>query len=436
MEKIKAGYSRVCFSPDKPVNMNSTKIGETVYEDIYTTALYLEQGEIRTLVIHMDVRNVYTYFSNTVRPMITEATGVPTENIFLHTPHNHSSPDCSAENNATVIDWRERIGFPAIVKAAVEAVADAKEIVSMEGAEKLAPQVSFVRRYLMEDGNWCAIGNPSKVPKVAHESDADRMLRAVRIRRESGKDIVLVSYQTHAAGALGARPTEINADFVGSLRDTVEADGTCLAMYLQGACGDVNNSTRIQSEKHLVVPYEQVGVTLGKTALEALDNAKPMDFSRLQIMTTTLTCHTNHATDHLVEACRAIQEQNDPEVRRQMCEELGVCSFAEPGMIIRRSGFAPTEEMPLATLALGDLAFGFYPFEMFNRNGKQLRAASPFPMTFPCGYSLTYLGYMPDCTAVPHGGYEVFMCRYVPGTGESVVLKLAAMLQEMKNERG
>jgi hypothetical protein len=80
--------------------MNSTKIGETVYEDIYTTALYLEQGEIRTLVIHMDVRNVYTYFSNTVRPMITEATGVPTENIFLHTPHNHSSPDCSAENNA------------------------------------------------------------------------------------------------------------------------------------------------------------------------------------------------------------------------------------------------------------------------------------------------------------------------------------------------
>ena len=436
MEQIKAGYSRVCFSPDKAVNMNSVKIGETVYEDIYTTALYLEQGETRTLVIHMDVRNVYTYFSNTVRPMITEATGVPTENIFLHTPHNHSSPDCSAENNPTIIDWRERIGFPAIVKAAVEAVADAKEIVSMEGAEKLAPQVSFVRRYLMEDGNWCAIGNPSKVPKVAHESDADRMLRAVRIRRESGKDIVLVSYQTHAAGALGARPTEINADFVGSLRDTVEADGTCLAMYLQGACGDVNNSTRIQSEKHLVVPYEQVGVTLGKTALEALENAKPMDFSRLQIMTTTLTCHTNHATDHLVEACRAIQEQKDPEVRRQMCEELGVCSFAEPGMIIRRSTFAETEEMPLATLALGDLAFGFFPFEMFHTNGQQLRAASPFPMTFPCGYSLTYLGYMPTCNAVPHGGYEVFMCRYVPGTGEHVVLKLAAMMQDMMKERG
>lgn len=436
MEVIKAGYSRVCFSPDKAVNMNSTKIGETVYEDIYTTALYLEQGETRVLIIGMDVRNVYTYFSNTVRPMITEATGVPSENIFLHTPHNHSSPDCSAENNPTVIDWRERIGFPAIVEAAKNAVENASAVTAMEGAEKLAPQVSFVRRYLMEDGNWCAIGNKSKVPKVAHESDADRLLRAVRITREEGKDIVLVSYQTHAAGALGVRPTEINADFVGALRDTVEAEGDCLAMYLQGACGDVNNSTRIQSEKHLQVSYEQVGVALGETAKEALKNAKPMDFSRLQVMAATLTCHTNHATDHLVEACRAIQEQEDPEKRQQMCDALGLCSFAEPGMIIRRSGFAPTEEMPLAAVALGDLAFGFFPFEMFNTNGVQLRAASPFAMTFPCGYSLTYLGYMPSCNAVPHGGYEVFMCRYVPGTGEQVVLKLAAMLQELKNERG
>ena len=436
MENIKIGYSRECFSPDKPVNMNSVKIGETVYEDIYTTALYLEQGQTRALVIGMDVRNVYTYFSNTVRPMITAATGVPEENIFLHTPHNHSSPDCSAENNPTIIDWRERIGFPAIVKAAVNAVADAKLVTAMEGGETMAPQVNFVRRYLMADGNWCAIGNPSKVEKVAHESDADRLLRAVRITREGGKDIVLVSYQTHAAGALGARPTEINADFVGAFRDTLEEKGNCLAMYMQGACGDVNNSTRIKSEKHLQVTYEQVGVTLAETALEALKIAKPMDFSRLQVMATTLTCTVNHGTDHLVPTCEAIWEEKDPEKKQQLCEAAGICAFAEPGMIIRRAKFAETEEMPLAALALGDLGFGFFPFEMFNTNGKQLRAASPFPMTFPCGYSLTYLGYMPSCDAVPHGGYEVFMCRYVAGTGERVVLKLAAMLQELKNERG
>ena len=101
-------------------------------------------------------------------------------------------------------------------------------------------------------------------------------------------------------------------------------------------------------------------------------------------------------------------------------------------MILRRSRMAETEEMPLAARTLGDLGMGFFPFEMFDTNGKQLREVSSFPMTFPCGYSLNYLGYMPSCTAVPHGGYEVFMCRYVPGTGERVVLKLAAMLNSMK----
>jgi len=77
---------------------------------------------------------------------------------------------------------------------------------------------------------------------------------------------------------------------------------------------------------------------------------------------------------------------------------------------------------------------GFFPFEMFDTSGKQMRDASVFPMTFPCGYSLNYRGYMPSNTAVPHGGYEVFMCRYVAGTGESVVLKLLSMFNRLKKQ--
>ena len=432
MDTLKIGYCRELFNPDKPVNMNSKKIGETVFEDIAATAVYFEQGKTRALIVGMDVRNVYSYFSAQVRPMISDATGIPVENIILHTPHNHSSPDCSAENNEGIRDWRERIGYPAIVKASVNAVADAKVVTGMEGGETKTEQFSFVRRYLMADGNWYAIGNKSKVEKVAHETDADLMLRAVRITREGGKDIILVNYQTHAAGALGQRPTEINPDFVGALRDTLEAEGDCHVLYLQGACGNTNYGTRIQSEKHLKKDtYQEVGVEMAKSAREALAKAKPMDYSTLKVQATTLTCTVNHATDHLVPICETIQAEEDPEKRQQLCDENGICSFAEPGMIIRRSKLEATEEMPLAALTLGDLGMGFFPFEMFDTNGKQLRAASPFAMTFPCGYSLTYLGYMPSNTAVPHGGYEVFMCRYVPGTGESVVLKLVAMLREM-----
>jgi hypothetical protein len=41
---------------------------------------------------------------------------------------------------------------------------------------------------------------------------------------------------------------------------------------------------------------------------------------------------------------------------------------------------------------------------------------------------------MPAQQMVPHGEYEVNMCWYIPGTGETEILTLAKQLQEMKKE--
>ncbi len=434
MPGIKIGYCRENFNPDKTVRMNSTNPGETVREDICVSALYLQQDDKKILIIGMDVRNVYGYFSAAVRPMIEKATGVPVERIILHTPHNHSSPDCSAENDPSIIDWRERIGYPAIVKAAVGAVDDAKAVTGMVGGETITQQVSFVRRYKMEDGNWYGIASLSKVPKVEHESDADLSLRAVRITRSGGKDIIMVSYQVHAAGGLSEQKFQINADFVGPLRDQLEEETGGLVMYMQGACGNTNYSTRIASEKPLKKDYYGVGYELARASMEALAKAEPLDFSTLRICVNTLTCVINHTTDHLVDKAREINNAENDEIRAELSDKYGIAYKYEPGIIIRRAGLPETEEMELATVAIGDLAMGFFPFEMFDTNGKQLRDASPYKMTFPCGYSLNYRGYMPSCTAVPHGCYEVFMCRYIAGTGESVVLALLENFQKMKNQ--
>ena len=35
METLKLGYCREVFNPDKPVRMNSSLTGETVFNDIY-----------------------------------------------------------------------------------------------------------------------------------------------------------------------------------------------------------------------------------------------------------------------------------------------------------------------------------------------------------------------------------------------------------------
>ncbi len=432
MSNIKVGYCRKAFNPDKTVRMNSTNPGETVIEDICATAVYFEQEEKRILLVGMDVRNVYEYFSKAVRPMISEATGVSEDAIILHTPHNHSSPDCSASKDPSVIDWRERIGYPAIVAACVEAVADAKPLLSMEGGETITEKVSFVRRYRLEDGSWHGIAGVNKSKPAAHETDADLSLRAVRITREGGKDIILVSYQSHAACALGEKKFTVNADFVGPLRDQLEEETGGLVLYLQGACGNTNTTTRLAEEKPMKKDYTGVGKALATAAAQVLKQPKPMDASVLDLRVDTLTCTVNHTTDHLCDAARAVNAESDPDKKLEIALAAGIVPRFQPGIILLRASLPETEEMELAALRIGDLVMGFFPFEMFDTNGKQMRDASSFPMTFPCGYSLNYRGYMPSATAVPHGGYEVFMCRYVPGTGESVVLKLLSMFREMR----
>jgi hypothetical protein len=298
----------------------------------------------------------------------------------------------------------------------------------------LAQRVSYVRRYFREDGTFAGIASPkSDSPIVRHESDGDPELRAVRFTREGGKDIVLINFQTHAATALSTHKDRISSDFVGFAREVVEADGNTLAFYLQGACGNLNTLSRIPEEKATMPEgYWESGRIIGRAALSALENGKKLELGELKVNVGELECHVNHSRDHLLDAARAFQAASDPEEKEKILRESGITSRYEVGAIVKRCGFGKTRMMPLATLACGEFAMGFAPIELFDTCGKAFRGASPYEMTFFCGYSLGSHSYMPSAIAFPNGGYEALECHYVPGTGEMVALELARQLNEMK----
>lgn len=435
-DKLMLGYAREDFSPDKPIRMNSKKTGQTVYQPIFVTALSFSQGQTRVLVLDMDLRQPNGHFLQIVKPMVAQAVGVTQDNIVFHTTHNHSYPDISCQDDEAVIDWRTRIGIPAIVRAAEAAVADEKEITGMEGGIAITQNINAVRRYLRQDGTWSGIAsaNPSTEPIVAHETEADPELRAVRIHRNGGKAVILVNYQTHAASALGQMPDVICADFVGPLRDKLEAEEDALVAYLQGACGNTNYVTRIAAEKpSMLVQFEKVGQALADYARQALSDAKPIKLGKLQYRCGTLECAVNHTKDHLAPQAIEIGKEPDPDKKLAMMHAIGIDNRYERGAIIKRVDMPVTEQMEMAELAMGDLAFTFDPVELFDTCGKQLRDASPYRMTLNCGYAMNYRGYMPAHNCWPHGEYEVVMCHYLPGTGESIVLAHLAQLRDMKN---
>ena len=127
---LKIGYCRENFSPDGPVRMNYQLTSTYVLEPICVTALSLSQGDKRVLVIGMDLRNIYKSFISKALPMVIEATGLTEDSVIFTCTHNHSCPEVMIYSDDAIRDWGDRIGFPAIVRAAKNAIADEKTVPS------------------------------------------------------------------------------------------------------------------------------------------------------------------------------------------------------------------------------------------------------------------------------------------------------------------
>lgn len=438
MKELKIGYARKDITPDGAVQINSTLVSTHTETPLFVTAFSVNDGDTSALVVSFDVREIQRVFRDRMLPAISEATGLSQSQILLTCTHNHSTPDVSYTTKDNITDWYDRIAIPAAKAAAKEALEDEKAVTAMAGGKTQLENTTFVRRYQRADGTWYCIAsaNPSKAPLVAHESKADPELRTVRICREGGEDIILVSYQVHAAHALSLDPTVICADFIHPLREKLEQETGGKVLYLQGCCGNLNSFTRLEEEKPLAKEtYWDLGYAIADSALEALQKEVPLSTGEVQLRNGTVNCTVNHTKDHLADTARALYNVSDMKERTRLLREAGIANRYEQAQIIRRVEWpemqGETHDMPLAALSFGELAICFFPLEMFDALGVRLREASCFPMTIPCGYSLCYYSYLPDITAFPHGEYEVTQCHYIAGTGETIVLKLLSWLQDM-----
>ena len=83
-------------------------------------------------------------------------------------------------------------------------------------------------------------------------------------------------------------------------------------------------------------------------------------------------------------------------------------------------------------ISFGDIAFSTVPFEQFDTNGQEVRAASPFPVTFTLSITNDHNGYVPSALAFPHGAYEVGQTKFVEGSAEEFVREQLRLLNECK----
>ena len=214
------------------------RLTDGILDDIEANALALQFNDTITLLISIDNCGIEQELLSYYRKKVIDTTEVPMENIVISSTHTHQGPTATIDSkNELVREYTEFLG-KRIADVAQFAISDLKEA-KMGYGKGVAPNVAFIRRYVMKDGSIKT--NPGvNNPNIDHAlATPNETVKLVKIIRENADDIVMVNFGTHPDSVGG---DYISADYMGYVCDILEkaVPGT-KCMFLQGFQGDVNH---------------------------------------------------------------------------------------------------------------------------------------------------------------------------------------------------
>jgi neutral ceramidase len=435
-----AGASRVDISPPLPVDVlgyvRRPVAPRRFIDALLATCLVLRDGERSVVIIAADLANLAPGFAERVRRRVAEAVDCATTDVLLNSSHSHAAPWPGAELKLgggsdawTDLELRYWESLPdRYASAAVQAAERAVEA-RVSGGVGRAPGLAVNRRERTEDGRTVLGWNPAGF--------IDDSVPTLRIDDLDGLAVAtIVGFGCHPV-VVGPDVPAAGSDFVGPLRRQVEALRGGVAIFLQGAAGNV-----LPLECFFDAPGPEVafGQRLGVEAAHAIADADPreMRVERLPFGSVTpihlyrRTIAPDQPSQPLASAHRLVglplleppsRDELERELREResdLSERIGRAESRVTTNPIRyhvewlRLMLAQAARGPLPreiqaeiwAARVGECAVVGTPGEIFGEIGAAVRAASPAPVTLFAGYCNGVLGYVATPEEYPHGGYE------------------------------
>ncbi len=378
------GYNRQSIAPEVfpiPTYTQFDHVGYSNHDPVQLTCTALCDGTTAFLLISIDMRGMDSGILNYSYRLIEEAVGIPAERVMINATHTHSAPDNAKFGQGEAMKAWQQLYYKRLVRAVTLAMHDLTPTDAFIGTAH-TDGVTFSRRYLMHDGTYQT--NPGGKPgvPVAYETQADTELRTVRFDRGEKKDVLLTNYQTHYHGSFS---DSVSADWVHVIREYVEKEMDVHFAYQSGASANINFFSSLGDRKY--PDLVSASTAIAKTVVEAASNEEKVNLTSLQYETSLYDGKT-------------------------------------------KSG--GTKEVNFSAVTCGDIGFVAAPYEMFDTNGQEVRAASPCKMTFVCSLTNGGFGYVPASYAYPHGTYEVEISQFTQGCGEEFAQELVRLLNACK----
>lgn len=442
--QFSVGYGREDITPKESVPLagygnTSLRMSTTTlkkpYDAICATAVAFTDAEGTTVIlIQTDLFHSFKHVSDEVRDTLSQQTGIPRENIMVAGTHTHAAPDLD-NNEQDSIDRYEVFLVDQIIKAAKTALEDRKSAEMYIGSIN-TKNLNFVRHYNLDEGGVVGDNFGSLLPGniVGHTHDVDSQMQVIRFAREGAQDVVLVNWQTQLLRGTSGKSPYVSADLVGVLRECMESVMDCKMMYISGASGNVNPSSRISKENHTIGCADQ-GLLLSEYAVSTAKEAVKVDTGKVQLLPKTYSGQVDHTEDELLEHAQTIaahwKKSNNNTECTQMGAPYGINSPYHAEAIIKKKDMPQTMDVEMYAFSIGEVAFVAAPYDMFDENGKYIKDNSPFKMTFVTTYCNDHVGFIASNEGFDSDSFEANIGYFVKGTGEILAEEYVKMLKQL-----
>ena len=257
---LTAGIARTTITPYWGVELAGwgyylKRTWERIHDDLNATALVLDNGADRVAIVSLDLLMISCNFTEQTRKLVAQSTDIPEHAILLTCSHSHNAPASGGLLGGGEVDpfyeqWASRQAATAVIQA----------------WRKRGPaQLGSARGEL--------IGHTFN--RTREDGPVDTTLTILRIDTLEQRPIAqIVNFQAHPVVFTKLRPHEVTRDVPGQVCDLLEsALPGSTAMYVQGACGDVNFMRYYESERRCGEP----GKLVADAALKCHQAATPIE---------------------------------------------------------------------------------------------------------------------------------------------------------------
>lgn len=394
-----------------------------VQDRLYARAVVTEvAGEVSAIVC-IDSCVIPAEMHDVVTARIFEYTGIPAQRVCLCSNHTHwgmpigDSPELNCYADAAYRDVCYRV-IADTVTLAYRRLADATAVF---GSSELYGY-SFSRDYYLKRGVGVTFNGGNE--EIDHMlSEIDPAVNVMLFKHGDTPVGALVNYSLHqCCGSEHQRGQKAyTGDYASTLSKELKKvygpDFVCV--FLLAPCGDINHiNTAHEKPYHTNV---EIGEALAEKVLEALLTATPVVADALTVKKEAITIPTRM-----------------PE-KQEFCERAARMAEKKDAMRLRNLVYyqATAKDIEktlwLQAVKLGDVAFYFFPGEIFVDFGKELKARATATRVMVVENCNSYCGYVPtkrafdaDCDL-----YETSLCHHSclsPEAGEMMVEKLLSML--------